>query len=247
MADLYITRVPYIKRILVTELNKYLRTQIHAEELFRRFRNIRVSEDHPFVKLVATQVGIDNVTTSDTDLFPSITVVVTEDRYTANASRLQPIKQVEVGTSQIAHMRQFRKSQYVMSTQEIDRVEQLFNNKPSSLPNLIFEGRETPREASIAVEIWAGNSVVKDKLFDIVLAFFSTFGCLSLRADYGIVLDESSLAGERDGVYNFDFGFKLSGALLRFNLDYCVGQYRAPDSITTLREVIVNMREPSNS
>ncbi len=230
--DLIITKLPYVKQILVDALNNYLRTDVYTDGLFGdNFKNIRVSEDHPFATLVASQMGISDTTKGATDLFPSVTVVVTEDRYAADRALTAPILQANVGLPEIAHMTSYRKTQYVMSTTEIDRIQSAYdiiNPNPSAVQVPIsFEGIEQAREAEVAIEIWSRNSQIKDRLFDLVIAFFASFGRLSLREDYSIIVDNGSLAGERDGVYNFDFGYKLSGAMIKFKLDYNISQYRS--------------------
>lgn len=231
---LIITKVPYVKRILVTQLNNYLRNQIGTDELFgKNFKNIRVSEDHPFARLVASKLGIGDDSTSTTDLFPSLTVVVTENKYGQNQAQLHPSGQAEVGQAEIDHIIANRKTQYIISSKEVDRIQDGYNllNPTGTTPEnkLTFTGVEQIREASIAVEIWTANSEIKDRLFDLVIAFFTTFGRLSLREDYGIIVNNDSISGEQDGIYNFDFGYRLSGAMIRLDAEYYLRQFQGPD------------------
>lgn len=231
-----IQQTPDVELILIDSIRWYLKGVVDFNEIFPKQGDVRVVADHPFAVLLSEMAqspdGATTVTQSSS-LFPS--VVVTAGAVTKNpsASYMAGAPESYTITREILDQIDDLGADYItMSKEGIARLTNLFDTQDDEVR---AEGFRHPKRASMSIEVWADNFIVKNRLYDIIEAYL--VGRLRKQLnEKGVMLDESAVSGERGGIYNFEFGTMLYGAMFRFNLDYFSSTYVIEAGTPTLIE-----------
>jgi hypothetical protein len=216
MGKLVLTKIPDCEALIANDIRDWFATDQKFSELFPG-QNLKVSTDHPFVSLLTQNVA--DGSSYDLSGFPSVTVIDTnfvklvETPVLPQTMRLLP--------TLIDEIRAGGRNKFIMSKQALVALEQAFVGQQY----LLAEGFQTLRRTQMAIEIWATNKIQKDKLFDLVSLYLVGQQRFKQHTENEIVIEEESINGERSGVYNFDFGDVLYGAMLHFNVAYTVGYF----------------------
>jgi hypothetical protein len=133
----------------------------------------------------------------------------------------------EIKPSIIDELKQYGRDQFITSKQVLGLLEDKFKTEDV----LKADGIETYRRTSVSIEIWAANNILKSKIFDLISLYLIGERRTSLRENMGLMIEDESITGEKSGIYNFDFGEILYGAMLRFTVGYNVGFYIVKDFI----------------
>jgi hypothetical protein len=238
MSDsLIITNIPDVEEILIEHIDNYLVNQVRFSELFPKSGHARVSAEHPLALLMDKMV---NDTQIDTALFPSVTVVSANDsRNPTNVIQVPPPQQIKMYDAFFENVVSKGRDQYIGSYEVVKAArEQIAESAEGYIWGKMYQSY---RRASIAIEIWAETLTEKSKLYDLVTSYLSGDGRFSLKANYDIIIDESSVAGERSGIYNFDFGRMLHGAIVRCTADFSICAFEVESVVIAQSvEVVIN-------
>lgn len=215
-----LTKIPDCEALIADDIREWFATDQKFSDLFPK-QNLKVTTDHPFVALMSQDVkegGKYNL-----EGFPCITIIDTnfnklvETPVLPQTMKLLPILIDEIKAG--------GRNKFVMSKQALAELEAAFVGKEF----LRAEGFQTLRRTQMAIEIWAANKVQKDKIFDLVSAYLVGQKRFDQHVENEVIIEEESITGERSGIYNFDFGEVLYGAMIHFSTAYTVGYYEVKD------------------
>ena len=126
----------------------------------------------------------------------------------------------------LADIDQYKRDKYLISKQTLVALKKALNGQDF----IRAEGYETYKRSNLAIEIWATNAVIKNVLYDLIDLFFSASDWLfTLHQNYSIIIEENSVVGEKSGIYNYDFGGILYGAMIKMDITYQIAQYTIKD------------------
>lgn len=220
MAKLVLTKIPDCEALLADDIRSWFDTEQKFSELFPKV-NLKVSTDHPFVGLL--QQSVPEGGKYDVSGFPCITVIDTNFNKLVETPVLpQTMKLLPVLVDEI---KAGGRNKFIMSKQALAELEAAFKGKEF----LRAEGYQTLRRTQMAIEIWAANKVQKDKIFDLVSAYLVGQQRFKQHVENEVIIEEESITGEKSGIYNFDFGEVLYGAMIHFSTAYTVGYYEVKD------------------
>ena len=218
-----------VEDIIIEEVKKYFYEEVRFKELYPNFGNLRVSGTHPIAFLVDQQI---NNTKLPVGLFPSITIIDDTDQKTPEIPILTPLKDVTVAAAEVSDMEDNREM-HSISDKDLQTLKDLTQND-----NVLHaEGVETFRSASMVAEIWSENPKIKNKIYDLLIGFLIGIKRFTIKDLYGIVVNDNSIAGEKSGNYNYDFGKILYGGILRFTIDFSIRNYMIDTEIGKIAEV----------
>lgn len=220
MAKLVLTKIPDCEALIADDIREWFATDQKFSDLFPK-QNLKVTTDHPFVSLMSQDVKEGGK--YDLAGFPCITIIDTNFNKLVETPVLpQTMKLLPVLIDEI---RAGGRNKFVMSKQALAQLEAAFVGKEY----LRAEGYQTLRRTQMAIEIWAANKIQKDKIFDLVSAYLVGEQRFKHHTENEVIIEEESITGERSGVYNFDFGEVLYGAMIHFSTAYTVGYYEVKD------------------
>lgn len=234
MSNLIISKTPDVETILVNNLQDYFFNHIKFKELFRG-KEVKITTDHPFVNLFQQQVDDDKY---DLTGFPCITVI---DANTEKAVQANIAPQVyRITNDLVTDINQYGRDKYLISKQTLTALKEALKGQEF----IRAEGYETHKRSKVAIEIWAANAVIKNVLYDLTDLFFSASDWLfTLHQNYGILIEENSIVGEKSGIYNYDFGGILYGAMINMGITYQIAQYTIKDFTLGDNAVVVSSTE----
>lgn len=222
-----ITFCPDVEKTLLQEMRKYFADEIHFSSLYPNYPNLRIDLTHPFAYLMDKEINGSSI---PSDLFPSITIVVTND---TKPVELKPILHTKKIT--IAEINDIENNPdlYQMADPDLQALKSLIQADEYKWS----EGAGTIRRAAISVEVWADNPELKNKIYDLVYAFFVSKKRYEINENYDIKLFEEQLSGQRSGNYNLDFGKIYYGGMINISADYPLNQYFVDTTIATVTGV----------
>ncbi|MDR0473421.1 MAG: hypothetical protein LBH43_07105 [Treponema sp.] len=227
-------------------IDEYIQT-IKLEKTYSKNFTPHVTLQHPF-----SQVFLDKGVNA-ADHFPAVIISTYDDEKPPEMDGLPPQTQ---GTALDAVGLTKGDIDIILSAREE-------NGKPvpgipiAANPELIEELRKilkkqdqvfgysvrTYRQDSISIEIWAENVQVKNQIYEDVRLFVlgNLRNVLIDRYEsYDLKIDDESIHGQRSSAYNIDFGVILSGASIRFKVNYAVEQILINTEFKELhREIIL--------
>ena len=206
-----------VEDIFIEELKSYFFEEVRFKKLYPNFGNLRISGTHPLAFLVDQQI---NNTKLPTGLFPSVTIIDDTDQKSPDISVMTPLKDVVIKSAEVADI-ELNRDKYSISDEDLNALKGLTANSRE----LYAQGVQTYRKANMVAEIWSENPKVKNKIYDLVSGFLIGIKRFTIKEKYNIVINEESIAGEKSGNYNYDFGMILYGAIMRFSADFAVSQY----------------------
>jgi hypothetical protein len=216
-------RVPDVENIIANDLRNYFTISgIEFVSLFPK-DTLKISTDHPFVSLMNQEVpegGKYNLA-----CLPAVTVIDTQ--FTKLIETPVAMQVMKIMPSIIDDIKTYGRDQFIMSKQVSNELEELFKTEEF----IRADGYETWRKTSLSIEIWAANSIMKSKIFDLVSMYLIGQNRFDLHTNQEVMIEEETINGEKSGIYNFDFGETLYGAMLRFTVGYKVGFYTVKDYI----------------
>ena len=243
----YIINAVYdLEDIMIESLKNYIFNDVRFREIYPQFGDPRIGIIHPFAYLIDTQL---NQTVTPSGLFPSVTLVDDSDTKDQQADmatledtdlRLYPIALTDI-SSDLADPVSGKGGgkKYIISQKSFDALQKI-SQTPGA--QLYATGMNQRRRTSIVSEIWDRNPIVKNRLYDIVRNFLIGTGRFTLYREKDILIDETSISGQKSGNYNFDFGYMIHGGILRFEAVHIVQQFVVDTEIDPLAgaEVEVN-------
>lgn len=222
MAKLVLTKVPDCEALIADDIRDWFAMEQKFSELFPK-QNLKVSTDHPFVSLMSQEVKEGGK--FDLAGFPCVTVIDTSFSKLVETPAIPQV--VKLLPTLIDEIKAGGRNKFVMSKQALMELEAAFKEKGF----LRAEGYQTYRRTQMAIEVWATNKIQKDKIFDLLSAYLIGQQRFKQHTDNEVIIEEESITGERSGIYNFDFGEVLYGAMLRFTVAYSIGYYEVKDYI----------------
>ena len=234
-----ITAARDYEEVIIEELKKYFFEEVRFKDIYPNFGNVRISGVHPTVYLIEAEINKKPVPQG---LFPSITVISDNDQKNPEIDIPTLMEDTEVKSAEISDIKENR-SAYIISDKDLQVLDGLTQDSNS----VFTEGMNQNRRASLVIEIWSQNMKVKNRLYDLTLVFFIGKKRFTLKSDYDIVIDEKSVAGERSGNYNYDFGRVIYGGILRMSVDYIIAQYEVDTGLKALTGIIHTYEEVKDS
>jgi hypothetical protein len=219
--NLNIVRCPDIEKIISDDIRAYFDEDVDFKSLFP-MDTVKVSTDHPFINLM-NQEGSGGV--YNLSCLPALTVIDTS--FVKLIETPVAPQTMKILPALVDEIKLYGRDQFTMSKQVLSVLEDSFKTQPF----LLAEGYETWRKTTIAIEIWAANNVLKGKIFDLVSLYLVGSRRFSLHQNQGIMIEEETVTGEKSGIYNFDFGETIYGAMVHFTVGYKVGAYSVKDFV----------------
>lgn len=220
---------PDYSEIIRSQIKNYIVEDIKFRNIYKNYEGVRVSSTHPFAHLMNTEI---NGTKYDASLFPSITLVGSNDQKNPQINMATIIKDVPIKAAEVADIVANREN-YIISDDDVTTLQSLTTGENYVHSHGIYQ----ERRANFVIEIWAENDEVKGRIYDVLINFLIGYRRFTIKANYDIVIVEDSVTGERDGNYNFDFGKMLYGSIIRFNVDYVISQHYVDDTIGDINGV----------
>lgn len=201
--------LPDVDMALVQAVRDFLNVTIGWAELYPKYGTVRVSSNHPFVELLDQQVNGGKL---PSNLFPSVTIASVQDSmmtgYTLPDGEYVPI--------QLADLQEIDPTRgYLISPSQLTALENYLQGNPQSPVSKLID---VVRTHAMALEIWADNLIVKNKLFDLIVMALSGPIRFALKGT-GITIKAEEIRGQRTGNYNTDFGKLYYGANINFSVD----------------------------
>jgi len=218
-----------VEDIIIEEVKKYFFEEVRFKELYPNFGNLRVSGTHPIAFLIDQQI---NESKLPVGLFPSVTIIDDTDQKTPEIPIMTPLKDITVTAAEVSDMED-NKAMYSISDKDLQTLKDLTLNDNF----LNAQGVETFRSANMVAEIWSENPKIKNKIYDLMIGFLIGKKRFDINEKYGIIIGEDSIAGEKSGNYNYDFGKILYGGILRFKIDFSIRNYMIDTEIGKIAKV----------
>ena len=218
-----------VEVILIEKINDYFINEVRFKKIYSQFGDIRVSGIHPFAFLIDKEI---NNTTVPVGLFPCITLINDTDNKTSSLNVMTPLKDVVVTSTEIIDIIDNR-DKYSISQEDVDRLVELTADDAE----LHAQGTETFKTANMVVEIWSENPTIKNKIYDLVNGFLIGKKRFEIKEEYDVTINEDTIAGEKSGNYNFDFGKIIYGGIMRFTVDFPFANYTIDTEIITISTI----------
>lgn len=227
MAKYVINIVADVEEVFLNSLRIHLVSEVHFKDIFPNFGNVRVSGVHPFALLLEQQLsGSSKI---PVNLFPSVTLIEnTDGKNPALMTTMQYQDSIKVTAAEVQDIVDNREK-YIISNTDLTALQGLTADSGS----IWATGMVSYMRGNFVAEIWSENLKVKSRLYDIVRNFILGVWKRTLNETYDIKLSDD-VKGEKSGIYNYDFGKILYGAILRFDADYSAIQYIADTTISAL-------------
>lgn len=231
MSKLVLTKIPDCEALIADDIREWFATDQKFSDLFPG-QNLKVTTDHPFVALMSQDVKEGGK--YDLAGFPCITVIDTN--FTKLVETQVAPQVVKLLPALVNEIKAGGRNKFVMSKKALAELEAAFVGKEF----LRAEGYQTFRRTQMAIEIWAANKIQKDKIFDLVSAYLVGQKRFKQHVDNEVIIEEETITGEKSGIYNFDFGEVLYGAMIHFSTAYTIGYYEVMD-YTIVEDVSVSV------
>jgi|WetSurMetagenome_2_1015567.scaffolds.fasta_scaffold91645_2 hypothetical protein len=225
MSIYIMTKIPVTEELLKDSFSTYLNTNIKWGEQYPNFKNINISNDHPFEQILGGPDG-----SVRPDLFPSVTIISSNDGEVPGMGKNWEIAELDKGDIDDS----FKKKDWYLSATSLAAV------KEHLTANNVLYGIQhtTTWRDNVSFEIWAENLRVKNDLYNLILGYLTGPEMIQLHKDTNVVIFTNTIQGQRSGYYNFDVaGRTLYGARFTMNVDYPVLQV-SYDTTVTSREII---------
>ena len=209
-----ITSYPPIEDILLGKFRSYLYEDVRFAQLYPNFGNVNVSLVHPFAYLNDQKI---NGTQVPVELFPSVTIISNTDNQAVEVPSFTESFQL---TTEKLNLVKNDRDTYIVSDQAVSDLETAIG-----AGDVFGQGGGTRKRDEIALEVWAENIELKNKLYDLVMAFLTSPYRYELKSDHEIDILIHTINGTRGGNYNFEFGRILFGGMIQFNADYPIALY----------------------
>lgn len=224
--------VPDIEDILVQAIRDNLNGDISWQELYPVYGNVRVSLTHPFVELLDQSVqGVQ----TQSELFPSITLASLSDSTLPGMAVTWDENPIE--TADLAEIQ--ASDGYLIPASQLTALQTFLASAPVGV---ISRSTSVIRTHNMALEIWADNLTIKNKLYDLLAMALSGKIRLDLKPT-GITIKLEDLKGQRSGHYNMDFGKLYYGAVLNFPVDVSYWQLFVDVTQTAITDAQVALIE----
>jgi hypothetical protein len=249
----YLNRGLILEQAVCTAIDDYLNT-VQADDIFKNFHT-HVTLKHPFAHLY-----MENGRKA-ADHFPCVVVATGSEGKPPEMDGLPPERQ---GVSELdaAGFTNEILDQILDIHETITIKGKEITRKKPGVPVVAYEGviaalrkelqeREqvygysmrTYRQDSLSIEIWAENEQVKNEIYEMIRLFVIGDMRNVLIERYNnndLKIDDESIQGQRSGAWNIDFGVVLSGANIRFEVNYAVEQILINTELERLhREIII--------
>lgn len=255
MAVFYLNQGIILEQTISSLIHEYLES-LDTDSLYKNF-HVDVSNSHPFANLYLH----NNSRASDS--FPAIVVSTQTDDKTAELMQLSAdIDTVALDSDDIESL---TKTTYIEDFTDItgkahkagDKIPGYCAVTSETVKSKILEAAKKNggyvygydikmrRTDRIGIDIWADNEQVKNELYEIVRLFVLGGLPVALSArykDFDISIFDQSIRGQRSGNYNLDFDVPLSGAMITFDVNYCVRQVVIDTGIKTIGDVIPEVK-----
>ena len=205
------------EKVLIDNIANYFNKEIKFSQIYKKQGNVNVSGVHPMAYLVNKQV---NGAAIDIKLFPSVTIIGENNSHNPDINILDNMSDVIFDATELADIKN-NPDKYFIAEEDYNQLAEILKTNPE----IYGQGGQSYRRENIAIEIWSENKIVKDNLFSAMLNFLCGKNRFTLKEEYDINIHRHTVAGERSGIYNFDFGGILFGAIIRFQLDSYIAQY----------------------
>jgi hypothetical protein len=250
----YLNRGLILEQAICAVIEEYLET-IQLDKTFRNFHT-HITLRHPFAHLFMEK-GLKAA-----DHFPSVVVSTCDEDKPPELDGLPPIMQ---GCSELDAVGLSSEDiDVILATTETKTIggKTVERQKPG-IP-IVASGEaiaairaklvnpedrvygwsvRTYRHDSISIEIWAENEQVKNQIYsDLDLFILGNLRniLISKYENNDLKIDEESIRGQRSGAWNIDFAVVLSGANIRFEVNYAIEQILINTELKELhREIIV--------
>lgn len=239
MSKILVHKVPDIEELLVRDIRDYLENDVRFNVLYPNFGHPNVTQEHPFATMTAVDLGGGNIQSAD--LFPAIAVM---DMSSGPNPALSTTTEPEDVKCTYAEYQDIvaNREENIISDVDLEAIRLIVH--PDEGDSVLWgKGVENMWRSNIAIEIWADNAKVKNVLFHILNSYFIGPRRYDFRTAHDSIAVIDSMTAEKTGVYNFDFGMMLYGAMIRISMDYVSGQYVFDTDLVTFSGIRLTEQE----
>jgi len=210
-----LSKAPILEDIFISELKTYF-NELKLGELYPNFPMVRVSNEHPFARLLDQMSGNPG-TTFDGSLFPSITIISGEDGKPGALGNLMSTNPASLSHAEVATLGDTGMSCAPGSLAWLDEW---------TAVNGEIRGIQTTacRQDQVSFDIWSESIQLKNELHSLLILFLTGPKRADLERRYDIRIFDATIRGQRSGNYNMDFGQLLYGAHIDVVVDYEISQ-----------------------
>jgi len=203
--------------LLLQQLNYYIEDQIGFSENYPNFGKLRIDTIHPFAVINLELMEGRDV---PQNLFPSLTVSFLNEN---NHSK----EFIGKSTHDFYTKEDFDEyknldwEERLISREMLNRLELVYAGKPDNI-ELSVNVNQSLEQFRLSFTIWASNHQVKDVLYQIAKTFVKS------NVDFWVGTmnwNEITWNGDKDGIYNLEFGEILYGAVITINASRPVIDY----------------------
>jgi hypothetical protein len=228
-----LTKMPTVEDLLADSIKAYLLT-VNWGEFYPNYADLNISNDHPFEELLS---NANDSTTPRPNLFPSITVVASNDGEVPGMAKGWKVESLSSGDLDSL----ISDDWYMPDTTLND-----FKAALVAAGKVYGLSHTATWRDSVSIEIWANNAKVKNDIYNLCLAYLQGPGALGLKQSDELTIFSGSIQGQRSGYYNFDFGRTLFGGRISFNVDYLILQAAYDTTIVSLEAINHTYKEIIN-
>jgi hypothetical protein len=226
-----------LEQAVCTAIDDYLDT-VQIDEIFKNFHT-HVTLKHPFAHLFMEKGE------SAADHFPCVVIATNDERKPHEMDGLPPEMQGVHELDAVGFTNKILDNILDIEERITKNDKSITRKKPGvpvvSSPAVIEALRKklrdqdrvygysmrTYRQDSLSIEIWAENEQIKNEIYEMVRLFVIGDMRNILIERYknnDLKIDDESIQGQRSGAWNIDFAVVLSGANIRFDVNYAVEQ-----------------------
>ncbi len=210
-----LSKVPSIEDILVAELSTYF-DQLRFGELYRNFKTIRISLEHPFA-IMWQQAKGNPGNAYDGSLFPSVTIMSGSD---SKPGQLNGLNILEPCTLEESDLATLSASGWQVASGAVTWLNEWFVDHGA------LKGRMGTAHKSdqVSIDVWSESIQLKNEIYGLLMMYLSGPNRVRIENSHAITIFDGTVRGQRSGNYNMDFGQLLYGAHIDFQVDYMMQQ-----------------------
>lgn len=197
------------KKILIDELKDYINNQLKFSEIYKNFGKIQISDVHPFA--IANFALVEGQSLP-ANLFPSITVSILNENEHAKDVIGNTTKS-DLTQEELDEFKALPDDERLLADSQIDALQSMVDLLPEG-KEMVLNTTHNLEQLKAVFSIWADNETLKEDLYTVVKNFVVSRGDFFQNT---LGWNETVWQGERDGVFNLEFGQLLYGGVISMN------------------------------
>lgn len=209
MADFTLIEKDTSSSVIIDDLDKYFKDEIGFGDAYSNFGDITVGSDHPFARALMSFKNDQNL---PDNLFPSVTITKSTESTHSRDVMGKP-KRYILTDDLIAQFEALDPKKRLFSTERLEALRTAYDALPADY-NMFVRETFSLETFKLIFSVWVDHHEVKNDMYEMVKEYVK--GRAELFTNE-LCFNEITWSGEKDGLFNLDFGITLYGAIVTMN------------------------------